>query len=111
MIFKGSAFDIVMNKIKNDVLYLSWEGISEFIDELLEMYYMKRRFGYYFKEKDIEIVDNKPAIIVRDDDFDDESYIYEGELNEEGYKVKYLEEIDKGHPFITENEKLKRAFI
>ena len=76
---------------------------------------MKTKFGYYFKEKDIEIVNNKPAIIVRDDDDDDddddEYYVYEGELNEEGYKVKYLEEIDKGHPFITENKKLKIAFI
>ena len=34
MIFKGNAFDKVINEIKIYGLYLSWESISEFIDEL-----------------------------------------------------------------------------
>ena len=96
MIFKGNEFDIVMSYIKIQGC-LKWKWISEFIDALLELYYMKRRFGYYFQEKDIEIVDNKPAIFVPND-IDD-------------YKTIYLEEIDEGHPYITENEKKKINFI
>ena len=33
-----------------------------------ELYYMKRRFGYYFYDKDIKIVNSRPAIIVVDEE-------------------------------------------
>ena len=94
-------------------LHTSWKRIAKFIDDDLfgKMYYMKRRFGYYFYDHDIRIVNNRPAIYVNDEGVDSIFYHSNGELKDEGYKVLYLEEIDKGEPFITKNEKIKIHFI
>ena len=113
MVFKEkNEFDIVMNEIKR-YLYTSWKRIAKFIDDDLlgKMYYMKRRFGYYFYDDDIRIVNNRPAIYVNNEGVINLFYTSDGELKEKGYKVLYLEEIDKGEPFITKNEKLKIDFI
>ena len=123
MVFvEKNEFEIVISKMTK-YIYTTWKKIAKFInDDLLgELYYMKRRFGYYFYDKDIRIVNNRPAIIVVDEEsetYDDFFWRFFGGrvcseeyLKEKGLKLLYLEDIDKGDPYFGKNEKLKINFI
>ena len=70
MVFEEkNQFEIVMNEMKR-YIYITWKKIAKFINEDLlgELYYMKKRFGYYFYDEDIRIVNNRPGIYVVDDE-------------------------------------------
>ena len=114
-----NEFEILIREMTG-TLFTTWKRIAEFInDDLLgELYYMKRRFGYYFYDKDIKIVNNRPAIYVIDEESEthDEYFFSDCNYSEEllkelGYKLLYLEDIDKGDPYFTKTEKLKINFI
>ena len=70
MIFEEkNEFEIVMSEMKR-YIYTTWKRIAKFINDNLlgEIYYMKRRFGYYFYDDDVRIVNSRPAIYVVDDE-------------------------------------------
>ena len=121
-------FDWLMKMIQKGDCFSKWEHISEFIDDgLLELRYMKKRFGYLFYDhfKYIKKVNGRNAICVnKEEKFvcrkPDEPLYYgldetdnkKGYLfskipleDTERYEIKFLDEIDRGDPFITNDDK------
>ena len=133
----NNEFEWLMNMLKKGVCFSDWEDVGDFIDDdLLELRYMKKRFGYLFYDhyKYIKKVNGRNAIFVnKEDGFvcrkPDEIHYHGIDENEpmfnkdgrendkhflntsipmkdrERYDIKYLDEIDRGEPYITNNDK------
>ena len=114
--------------IEKGVCFFNWEDISEFIDEdFLELRYMNKRFGYLFYDhfKYIKKVNGRNAICVNKEEHfvcgkpDEPLYYGLDETDNkncylfskipledtERYEIKYLDEIDKGEPYVTNDDK------
>ena len=121
-------FDWLMKMIEKGDCFFDWEDICEFIDEdFLELRYMNKRFGYLFYDdfKYIKKVNGRNAICVNKEEHFvfrkpdeplyyglDETYNKKGYLfskipleDTERYEIKYLDEIDKGEPYVTNDNK------
>ena len=133
-----NEFDWLMEMLKKGKCFRDWEGVAKFIDGcLLQLRYMKKRFGYLFYDEYnyIKKINGRNAIFVnKEDEFvcrkpveptyhgldENEPMILNGEFNDknylnttipmedtERYEIKFLDEIDRGDPFITQDEKEK----
>ena len=111
-------FDWLMKIMEEGNCFSDYEDLTEFIDDdLLELRYMKKRFGYLFFDhhKYIKKIDGRNAIFVNKE----HQYVcrkpeepsYHGNdvtipmEDTECYEIKFLDEIDRGPPFITSDEK------
>ena len=120
-------FDWLMKMLERGNCFFDWDKVADFIDDdLIELRYMKKRFGYLFYNhfKYIKKVNGRNAIFVNKDDGyvcrkPDEEHYHGVEETENGknyldvsipmedrsrYDIKYLDEIDKGVPFYTKDE-------
>ena len=118
-------FDWLIKMLEKGDCFSDWEDVSEFIDDdLLQLRYMKKRFGYLFYDdyKYIKKVNYRNAIFVNKEYQyvcrKPEEPTYHG-IDENGktinisipmkdterYEIKFLDEIDRGDPFITNDEK------
>ena len=130
----NNEFDWLMEMLKEGDCFSDWKGVAKFIDNsLLELRYMKKRFGYLFYDdyKYIKRVNYRNAIFVNKEYQyvcrKPEEPTYHG-IDENGktinitipmedterYEIKFLDEIDRGDPFITydekeQNEKVKQT--
>ena len=124
-------YDWLMKMLEKGNRFMDYEHLNNFIDDgLLELRYMKKRFGYLFYDngKYIKKVNGRNAIFVNKEHKyvcrKPEEPTYNGiDENEspfsnnyyinitipmtdtERYEIKYLDEIDRGDPFITSDEK------
>ena len=124
-------FDWLMKMLEQGNCFSDYEYLNNFIDDgLLQLRYMKKRFGYLFYDngKYIKKIDGRNAIFVNKEHqyvcHKPEEPTYHGiDENEspfsnnycinvtvpmtdtERYEIKYLDEIDRGDPFITSDEK------
>ena len=124
-------FDFFMKLLEEGNSFHSYERLNKFIDdELPHLRYMKKRFGYLFYDnyKFIKKVNGRNAIFVNKEHQyvcrKPEEPTYHGidetksplskeyYLNTtipmkdtERYEIKFLDEIDRGDPFITYDEK------
>ena len=126
--YRKDEFEWLMKMIEKGVCFFNWEDISEFIDDdFLELRYMNKRFGYLFYDhfKYIKKVNGRNAICVSKEEHfvcrkPDEPLYYgldetgnkKGYLfskipleDTERYEIKYLDEIDKGEPYVTNDDK------
>ena len=127
-------FDWLMKMIEKGNCFSDYEHISKFIDSsLIDLRYMKKRFGYLFydEHKYIKKSNGCNAIFVNKEYQyvcrKPEEPTYHG-IDENGktinitipmedterYEIKFLDEIDRGDPFITydekeQNEKVKQT--
>ena len=122
-----NEFEWLMHMLEEGV-FSCWEDVAHFIDDdLLELRYMKKRFGYLFFDhyKYIIKVNGRNAIVVdKDDNFvcrkpydkidvsniDDsgkETFLYSTAPAKDPlhYDIKYLDEIDKGDPYVTNDDR------
>lgn len=121
-------FDWLMNMIKEGGCFRTFKEFSSFIDSSLkELRYMRKRFGYLFynelaryiakynREKAI-LVHKQERFVARDpyDNTiivnDDNGYFINGPRpydDRERYDFVYLDDIDKGEPFVTEDDKFR----
>ena len=118
-------FDWFINMLKEGNCFSDYEHMSKFLDDdLLKLRYMKKRFGYLFYDnhKYIKKIDGHNCIFVYKENQcvsrKPEEPTYHG-IDENGkllnitipmqdtdrYEIKFLDEIDKGDPFITSDEK------
>ena len=124
-------FDWLMKMIEKGDCFSKYEGISEFIDgSLLDLRYMKKRFGYLFYDdrKYIEKINGRNAIFVNKEhqfvcrnpkephyhDIDENGETIDVTIPMEDtdrYEIKYLDEIDRGDPFITYDEKCQDEYV
>ena len=119
----NNEFDWLIEMLK-DVNFTYWEDVAEFIDgDLLKLRYMKKRFGYLFydEHKYIKKINGRDVIFVnKEDEFvcrKPEEPTFNG-INttipmedRECYEIKFLDEIDRGDPFITIEEKRKNKDV
>ena len=121
-------FDWLMKMIEKGDCFFDWEDICEFIDEdFLELRYMNERFGYLFYDdfkyikkfngRNVICVNKEEHFVCRKPDAPlyyglDETYNKKGYLfskipleDTERYEIKYLDEIDKGEPYVTNDDK------
>ena len=124
-------FDWFINMLKKGNGFIDYEHMSKYIDEdLLELRYMKKRFGYVFYDEHsyIKKVDWRNCIFVNKEHQyvcrKPEEPTYHG-IDENGkiinvtipmkdtdrYEIKFLDEIDKGDPFITKDEKYQDDYV
>ena len=127
----NNEFEWLMNMLKKGNCFSEWKDVAKFIDDsLLELRYMKKRFGYLFYDeyKYIKKVNERNAIFVnKEHEFvcrKPEEPTYHG-IDESGntinvtipmkdkerYDIKYLDEIDRGDPFITKDEKYQNECV
>ena len=130
----NNEFDWLMEMLKEGDCFSDWKGVAKFIDNsLLELRYMKKRFGYLFydENKYIKKINGRNAIFVNKEYQyvcrKPEEPTYHG-IDENGktinisipmkdterYEIKFLDEIDRGDPFISyedkyQNEKVKQT--
>ena len=132
----NNEFDWLMEMIKKGNCFFDWEDVAKFIDgDLLKLRYMKNRFGYLFydEHKYIKKINGRNAIFVnkeyqfvcRKPEEPTFHGIDENEPNNEKrylnitipmkdterYEMKFLDEIDRGDPFITEDEKQQNEYV
>ena len=133
----NNEFDWLMEMIKQGDCFSDWEDVANFIDDsLLQLRYMKKRFGYLFYDeyKYIKKVNGRNAIFVnKEDEYvcrkPEEPTFHGIDENEsplskkyylnvtipmkdtERYEIKYLDEIDRGDPFITSDEKYQNEKV
>ena len=124
-------FDWLMKMLEKGNCFIDYENLNDFIDDhLLQLRYMKKRFGYLFFDNHVYIkkVNGRNAIFVNKEHQyvcrKPEEPTYHGiDKNEsllsnkyyinvtipmtdtERYEIKFLDEIDRGDPFITSDEK------
>ena len=124
-------FDWLMKMLEEGNCFSNWENVVKFIDDdLLKLRYMKKRFGYLFYDeyKYIKKVNYRNAIFVNKEhqyvcrkpeeptfhgiDENKSPFSKEYYLNVTipmkdtvRYEIKFLDEIDRGDPFITDDEK------
>ena len=133
----NNEFDWLMEMLKKGDCFFGWEGVADFIDDaLLQLRYMKKRFGYLFYDEYnyIKKVNGRNALFInKEHEFvcrkpDQPTFhgIDENEpiLNSDGegnhkhflditipmkdterYEIKFLDEIDKGEPYVTNDDK------
>ena len=121
----NNEFDWLMEMIKKGDCFSNWENVAKFIDgDLLKLRYMKKRFGYLFydEHKYIKKINGRNAIFVnKEHEFvcrkPDQPTFHGIDENgktinttipmedRERYEIKFLDEIDRGDPFITTDEK------
>ena len=130
-------FDWLMKMIEKGNCFSDYEHLNNFIDDgLLKLRYMKKRFGYLFYDEHsyIKKVNGCNAIFVNKEDQyvcrKPEEPTYHGiDENEsplsskyyidvtipmndrERYEIKFLDEIDRGDPFITSDEKDQDEYV
>ena len=125
-------FDWLLNMLKQSDCFSKWEDVAEFIDDsLLQLRYMKKRFGYLFYDhhKYIKKVYGRNAIFVnKEHEFvsrKPEEPTYHGIDETTGemldltipmkdtkrYEIKFLDELDKGDPYITRDEKHQNEYV
>ena len=121
----NNEFDWLMEMLKEGDCFYDWEDVAKFIDcDLLKLRYMKKRFGYLFydENKYIKKINGRNAIFFNKEYQyvcrKPEEPTYHG-IDENGktinisipmkdterYEIKFLDEIDRGDPFITQDEK------
>ena len=124
-------FDCLMKMLEKGKCFSDYKNLNSFIDEdLLQLRYMKKRFGYLFYDGSAYIikVNGRNAICVNKEDqfvcrkphelhyhgidetkspLSKEYYLNNTIPMEdtERYEIKFLDEIDRGDPFITDEEK------
>ena len=127
----NNEFEWLMAMIKKGDCFSNWENVAKFIDgDLLKLRYMKKRFGYLFydEHKYIKKINGRNAIFVNKEHQyvcrkPDQPTFHGIDENEpplskkrylnttipmedtERYEIKFLDEIDRGDPFITTDEK------
>ena len=127
----NNEFDWLMKMLKKGDCFSDWEDVSNFIDDsLLHLRYMKKRFGYLFYDeyKYIKKVNGRNAIFVNKEYQyvcrKPEEPTYHG-IDENGktinitipmedkdrYEIKFLDDIDRGDPFITNDEKYQNEKV
>ena len=124
-------FDFLMKMLEEGNCFIDYEHLNNFIDvHLLELRYMKKRFGYLFfdEHKYIKKVNGRNAIVVNKEHQyvcrKPEEPTYHGKdknghllnitipmFDTERYEIKYLDEIDRGDPFITSDEKYQDEYV
>lgn len=118
-------FDWLMKMLEKGNCFMDYEFFNNFIDDdLIQLRYMKKRFGYLFYDDSnyIKKVNGRNAIFVNKEHQyvcrKPEEPTYHGiDENEsplnitipmsdtDRYEMKYLDEIDRGEPFTTSDEK------
>ena len=121
-------FDWLMKMIEKGDCFFDWEDICEFIDEdFLELRYMNKRFGYLFyddyiyiskklmvvmllvliKRNILFVVNLMNHYIMVQMKHNKKGYLFSKIPLEdtERYQIKYLDEIDKGEPYVTNDDK------
>ena len=112
-------FDWLMKMLKKGNCFGNcfgnWEGVAKFIDkEFLELRYMKKRFDYLFYDEFVYIkkVNGRNAICVNKEEHfvcrkpDQAVHFSTVPLEDtERFEIKYLDEIDKGEPYVTNDDK------
>ena len=124
-------FEWLIEMLRKGNCFSDWEDVAEFIDgPLLDLRYMKKRFGYLFYDeyKYIKKINGRDAIIVNKEDqfvcrkpgeptfygIDEDGKMINVTIpleDKERYEIKYLEDLDKGDPFITENDKQQNKYV
>ena len=131
----NNEFEWLMNMLKEGNCFSTWEDVGKFIDDaLLELRYMKKRFGYLFYDHYVYIrkINGSNAIFVnKEDDYvcrKPEEPHYHGIIEKENgeeeyinisipmedrerYDIKYLDEIDRGEPYITNDDKKQNEYV
>ena len=136
----NNEFEWLMEMIKQGDCFSDWKDVAKFIDgDLLKLRYMKKRFGYLFYDEHsyIKKINGRNAIFVNKEhqyvcrkpeeptfhgiDENEPLFSKKRYLNTtipmkdtERYEIKFLDEIDRGDPFITydekeQNEKVKQT--
>ena len=124
-------FEWLMIILEEGDCFSGWDDVASFIDDsLLKLRYMKKRFGYLFydEEKYIKKINGRDVIVVDKE----KQYVARkpegptfhgkdenGEMinitipleDKERYEIKYLEDIDKGDPFISNEDKFKNRLV
>ena len=108
-------FDWFMKMLKKGDCFSYWEDVAEFIDDgFLELRYMNKRFGYLFYDDYLCIkkVNGRNAICVNKEEHfvcrkpDQAVHFSTVPLEDpERFEIKYLDEIDKGEPYVTNDDK------
>ena len=116
-------FDWLMKMLEKGNCFMDYEDLNDFIDDgLLKLRYMKKRFGYLFFDegKYIKKVNGRNAIFVNKEHqyvcrkpeeptyhggYENSSYTTIPMEDTKRYDIKFLDEIDRGDPFITEDDK------
>ena len=108
-------FDWFMKMLKKGDCFSYWEDVAEFIDDgFLELRYMNKRFGYLFYDDYLYIkkVNGRNAICVNKEEHfvcrkpDQAVHFSTVPLEDtERFEIKYLDEIDKGEPYVTNDDK------
>ena len=130
-------FDWLMKMLEERNSFFDLKHLNKFIDNnLIRLRYMKKRFGYLFYDEGtyIKKVDGRNAIFVnKEDEFvcrnPNEPHFHgidetKSPLSRdyytnhtipmedtERYEIKFLDEIDKGEPFITNDEKYQNEKV
>ena len=130
-------FDWLMKMLEKGNCFMDYEHLNNFIDDgLLQLRYMKKRFGYLFYDdgRYIKKVNGRNAIFVNKEHQyvcrkPEEPTFHGIDENEppfsnnyyinvtipltdtERYEIKYLDEIDRGDPFITSDEKYQDKYV
>ena len=136
-------FEWLIEMFRKGNCFNDWEDVAKFIDgPLLELRYMKKRFGYLFYDeyKYIKKINGRDAIFVNKEDqfvcrkpdqptfhgIDENEPLWyaDGTTNDkhyldttipmedtERYEIKFLDEIDRGDPFITKNDKRQNEYV
>ena len=136
-------FEWLIEMFRKGNCFNDWEDVAKFIDgPLLELRYMKKRFGYLFYDeyKYIKKINGRDAIYVNKEDqfvcrkpdqptfhgIDENEPLWnaDGTTNDkhyldttipmedtERYEIKFLDEIDRGDPFITKNDKRQNEYV
>ena len=130
-------FDWLMKMLEQGNCFSDYEHLNKFIDDdLLKLRYMKKRFGYLFYDdgRYIKKVNGRNAIFVNKEnqyvcrkpeeltfhgiDENEPSFSNNYYINvtipmtdTERYEIKYLDEIDRGDPFITSDEKSQDKYV
>ena len=133
----NNEFDWLMEMFKKGNCFSDLKDIDKFIDGcLLDLRYMKKRFGYLFYDeyKYIKKINGRNAIFVnKEHQFvcrkPDQPTFHGIDENEpplskkrylnttipmedtERYEIKFLDEIDRGDPFITQDEKVQNEKV
>ena len=118
-------FDLLIKMLEKGECFSDYKHLNKFIDDdLLILRYMKKRFGYLFYDEHswVKKINGRNAIVVnKEHQFvcrnPNETYFHGKDENgktfdfsapmkdTERYEIKYLDEIDRGDPFITKDEK------
>ena len=121
----NTEFDWLMEMLKKGNCFSGWEDVAKFIDgDFLKLRYMKKRFGYLFydEHKYIKKVNGRNAIFVNKEHqfvcrkpdqptfhgIDENGNLINTTIpmkDTERYEIKFLDEIDRGDPFITHDDK------